>query len=1330
MTYFRHKETNKYLTFSNIGTSFNNSNIVLSDCAMCETDGILKPSYHNDNTNGSNYVIKSLNNGEEKCITYSEMGANKDVAVLGQCDDIGSEFELLERTNKPLPYPEEINLLLLFDNEKNVDIADVDSVRKTILTNQAHSYSNDTNFEIFYTIKNFTIYNHSGEELTNVTHDTIYTKNVIIEGNVTLTIKEMFQDGTTPLVTIYPFVFKNKNELNNMSVADSEGALIFLDSSDIKPIDNEGKIAIKYFQRRKNRNYNRSKIGIMKDNTFVGSRIDPSSYEGGPIVTNSMNSMTLRSIPYNYFKNSEMKYNYPKRRGKDIVSISNAIYPNKKIVMRRGELKTKNKNNNSLDSLFKIEPTNNVMTSDSNFSLNPLLNSTFGQELSVLQQIINDSDKDERFLINVIEQIDKVIRSRISNGIDGRNKNSIHHNIDTIKALKTIRTLFTRAHNIYKPMTELRDGFENQIANLPIKDKFNQLNFNQLETIFSKPENSNTVLVSSNFGAISHLKAHSNNLKKLIYNIETSFSYSDEYKSIFNLFVYNKINPNIDVIEYLRDVFEYFANNRENIKKYINQFYNYLKISPKNIYDNTFMNSITTTVLQVDIDIITKLKNDIEEITTSATKQDSSDTASIIYIDIDFTIIYRDTEYILEKYIQILENQLNYIQKHNVLVEIRITLEALENMDVSKTPNSHRSIILKYIEMLEPYNHLYEGILKKFYRYILEAHSKINENDDNISVYNIFNNYYKLIKGLDCDNIDCRNVDNIIVNKIDNYYSKDYLFMKHEINIIRNFIDKCALANDEAIQKLKKSGIDFSVVSTNLKPSPSQIDGFEGMVTMSDFFPNVPTPLNKTFDDKMLNIAYKYADSNTSYDNLHDYIENKFEGVDVDDYTCSGKDINAKISYQQMNNTASDIRKNIKDFDIKPSDQCNFRRAAILIYKNETVILEIYEKGPSSWSVVESIVLHGKIDHYKDCLEFSKLSSDGNGEKDYMTKLETVANNLEEPVSSMNYLHSISEISSEMLNGPDALYSSDKKIRLVLSTQDGAKIQYIPPITLDIHDNTKSEYTIGNGNVTIYKNVINLGEHVSNSVYIDSKGKSHSVGDSYKSKVNLSYEDYENYCLDSNFVDDMNSASIGVFDSTSTDTSYNITKHNLKHVYPIGNGGCIDGDDNGIMKLAKHPFDSQYGPCATDPNGISSIKISDYHGVDAKYKSTHDFVDDSVCGLKQILDSEGGPIDEFRVIRTEFQLSFKDMINSFNELSESELNILKETDSDIDKLEKIKGEYETLYNTVNKNAEINNTLVAQSRESKLILDSTEYSMAIAGIGAVGTLLILFNYMKK
>jgi hypothetical protein len=63
-------------------------------------------------------------------------------------------------------------------------------------------------------------------------------------------------------------------------------------------------------------------------------------------------------------------------------------------------------------------------------------------------------------------------------------------------------------------------------------------------------------------------------------------------------------------------------------------------------------------------------------------------------------------------------------------------------------------------------------------------------------------------------------------------------------------------------------------------------------------------------------------------------------------------------------------------------------------------------------------------------------------------------------------------------------------------------------------------------------------------------------------------------------------------------------------------------------------------------------------------------------------------------------------------------------------MEKIKKEYIDLHKTASKNEKLNDVLIAQSKDAKNMLDNTEYSMAVVGIGAVGALLILFNYMKK
>lgn len=1369
MAYFKHKNTGKYLSFSNTGTSFNNANMVLSDCFMCERPGVLEPAQYNDSATGTSYLI-SKKEEPTKCVTYD--GNESNVMSIGDCENPNSEFEILQRTKNPLPYMNYIDLLLLFDNNRNVNLSDVNSLRETFFTNKSHLYDKKVMYvEHFFKMTNPTFYKHDGTEMKGdgSPQDDVFSKNIILEGELFLVIKEYLKDNNTPKVTIYQLTYVEKGNVNGLQFASNiflKGVIIFKKTHEsfmnhthkskrYRP--NKSTVAIKYVQRSKHQNFNRAIMGILSESsnnkkTFIGSKIDGNVYEHGAIVQERTRVTTFRGVPYNNIKNSEFVYQYSNK--KQHVNMSSAMNPVKKIVFANDDIQTKNKNRGATDSLFQIMPTKG---SSSMVDLEPLKNSVIGDELKQLQGKINGPEKDKEFLKNVVKIIDEdILKGKLKTNVNAK-----HHNIDTVTALRDIRSMFKKSVDIYDPMASVQNDLKKRIINLPIIDKIKHSYPNkELPDDIYKGYNNKIASKSLN-NVLNKFVSYSKFLEKSINNVENPNSNkSNEYKSVFNLFKYDKINPNTEVITYLIGVYNYFENNKTIISKYTNSFYNYLEMKPNNILYADFMTIVTDKVSEEEIKQIDNLITKVKEYKDSEPIKSGSDVnpSSLLYIDIDFDVIYRHTQTLLLDYHQILVKQRETIIKHNKLIEIRSILEDLQSFNVSSSPIS---ALEQYQEKLNNLKNKYSAIknakllsLSSNIDYALE---KVNK-EDNESISRFFYNCYRLVLGLDCTNMSmnmkCPVIHEIISNiqTMDKYYDFELLLTKYETNIISYFISSCATMAKAAESKLKESRLDFSAISNNndiTATSATGVEGFsEGMDGGAfDFFPATPKPLNYAGNSDLLNVAYAYASGNKAYKSLQDYISNEYEDASPSNYMCGDENINIDLNYKQSNNV-NNYRDNIADFNVTPSEECNFHRIAKIRYdeNRKMVVMELYDKSNTELTLIETIDLQGEIEHYSYCAKFSDLNKDG----EFMTQLETVSNT-DNTKSSMTYVKKITNSKNEKLTNYDALYSEDTRLRLVLSDSTGVSVQYIPPVSFTINNDKDEEigyYAANSKHASIYENEIKLGEHVTNSVYVDTMGKSHLVQEKYKSKVNPSYEDYENYCLDTNFTDDNESSIIGVFNDDDASKMYNITKRNLKNVYPSGINGCVGGDYTGTMKLSKYPFDPKYGPCATDADKISTMKISDYSGMNARFAPENDFVDDTVCGLKQMLTSDqakasesvvedfrsndggGGHVGEFQAVRDDFQKSFEVMIAAFNELSENELNILKQTDKDVTKMEKIKKEYIDLHKTATKNEKLNEVLIAQSKDAKNMLDNAEYSMAVVGIGAVGALLILFNYMKK
>lgn len=88
------------------------------------------------------------------------------------------------------------------------------------------------------------------------------------------------------------------------------------------------------------------------------------------------------------------------------------------------------------------------------------------------------------------------------------------------------------------------------------------------------------------------------------------------------------------------------------------------------------------------------------------------------------------------------------------------------------------------------------------------------------------------------------------------------------------------------------------------------------------------------------------------------------------------------------------------------------------------------------------------------------------------------------------------------------------------------------------------------------------------------------------------------------------------------------------------------------------------------------------------------------------------------------------MIEAFNELNESELNMLEQTDANIDELKNTIKEYTETYDKADKNKNMYEILHGQTADSKIVMNKSQYNIALMGVGAIGATIMMFNYMKK
>ena len=263
--------------------------------------------------------------------------------------------------------------------------------------------------------------------------------------------------------------------------------------------------------------------------------------------------------------------------------------------------------------------------------------------------------------------------------------------------------------------------------------------------------------------------------------------------------------------------------------------------------------------------------------------------------------------------------------------------------------------------------------------------------------------------------------------------------------------------------------------------------------------------------------------------------------------------------------------------------------------------------------------------------------------------------------------------------------------------------------------------------IYLYKNDKTVGEHLNKNVYVDSAGVSHNIDSKNMNKTitesgtgtdNSVYTQYDNYC----YSETLTSNTIGV-DSIAKFNGYYLNKNELNYVYPT-DGTCVDGTTSAsTLQLKNNEFNSEYGACVTDPNNVNMIDIEKYKSLSGV---SNQFGDDK-CDKKHVFN---GAVTKFKEARNDFRAVFANMIEKFNSLNENEIEMLNGTQESIENLKKTIKEYNKLYGKAVKNENKKRILDAQTEDTEIVLEKTQYGMALMGIGAIGITMLMFNYMKK
>lgn len=1313
MSYFLHKKSKLWMGFNDIASSFNGEAITLSECSKC--DEKLKPTnyvdsdkYNGDNDNeASNYLIKY----NEQCVNPKENDNGSYGLTLGRCDanSVFIQNRMPEEEDESDDSSYHYNFLMVFRGHRVKDNNNKSLNRETLVSSK-HKYQEvGGNHKHIYTLVSF----------DKISPTNAIAENIMIYGDVYQTIYEYRSDNPSILLkkTIYQLRFHERNELvidNSVGPNIVGGIVYHLASVDEIPamaIRHTGitYFGLNYIRRRgkKNpaehdkrpilnlKNFNNAQIGVVINNTFNICSIDFSIYNGGIVVGSTQHNNThIRAIPYDSIYNYEIKYIYNSDSIEDTqtYNLASGINPVKKINVKRNKsLKSKNMNDGA-SSRFKVVPSNiegftEQMSSSNESDMNELL------------VMIQNPNNIETFL-EITKKCDALLYTLKTVNIG----NASAHQVGDRMVIEYIKKCYDKASYIYADVKYYKDivlqpdlkslsQYDIKIIKHDISTKGITKRIKELRTIVDSPE----------------------------HNYSTHFSKSMQKYNI-NL---NSLKLHHKIIEGVMDFFIKIGERSylDSLNEHMSAVYDSLEIINHDDAKTGFIDSIQVSVVNNLISRFSKMKNDFEVAT-----KNMKDGSSFAGINILTSSDINKLNDVLRYYTMYLGIQKKNMIEHNKLVAVRENLKSINNEMMNSREERPKNIIEEYSRLIDTINidDLKTTTQAGFFNSIkntkvkMQSLDELQVNEAFVDFYSRSLYYYREERPPNLIKIPILPARvRGAVDRYNQHPSEMYEWMvsrlirNYENQILNSFIEHYKPKYDELVNLIKAGQPGFSAQTINFEPfaTNSNKEAFTNAnkeaFTTASYFPSSPTPLNKNVDSELLEKAFHYAD-NSKLKSLSGYLQDTFENVSG--YMCGDKTVDIALSYSILNQRYT-YTGPINKFSVQSDSRCNFNKFVTIDYNlNDSMVrLNIREND----DIVQSIPIFGRIEKYEHCMTFGEKNDDK------MTRIQTTISSSDKS-TVMTYLESTSDHVNHNLKGSGALYSSDFKIRLIL--YNGVpKVQYIPPVSLSMSDKT-NRYGVKDTQIFMYNNTDHLGKYLGKSIYIDPLGQTHSIGDEYKTKENSEYTDYKNYCIPSSseYKNEVTST-VGDFHIDTNGPVVKIGTNNAKYLYPATNGSCDNDDHNGTMKLAKYPFDSKHRPCVTNASGVTHTNISGYG------TPNHAFRTDDVCGLKQMLSSD---VASFKLSRERFAEKFSDMIQAFNELSENELNMLKQTDTDIYSLQSIINEYQELYETASKNEKNMPILTAQVSDAKKTLINTEYTMAIAGIGAIGTLLIFLNNIKK
>ena len=1372
---FKNKDTSECLTMGKFGHNLNHQEVVLDDCSNYELNE------HNflDKTEYGYYQIKH----GEKCLMPSSDKTDKNKTKvffdISNCQNEASHFKLYEE-NTTLMEDEIVNdidiYILYADNNTSIIGNSTNNINKFM------SYPNHiphVNANLDYTIIYYKLYNMN--EVSK--KDLLYSSNEI-ECNIKYIVEEydneqnLLVSKTYYLIPSTTFIYsQNEGGLFFSETEDNEHKLIIKTTTDSTyNNNNQGRYNIQRI------NNNIMTIGLYHNNKFYPAQVNTNVYENGLSLT-SGNSTRFKLLLKSAIDQYKFLYQYNRNtQSRNKISISSYINPRKKIrYFNNSKIKTFNSRDHSRRGRFLFE-------------INPVGTTNVSQQINVddeiidlqmyIQEVFNTISSNPSSFNEIIDQINDLITNIQTRQIG----NERYHSLETFRNFKSFRGLIIKLQICYDLLKSMLDEMKNILSNLPFWNLFNS----------SKTTNTLQFNYNKFYNNI-------NNIDVLINNLNTFVEFMNQNKEQNSPELsFQEITVDTNYLRHIADLFHYFTIHQENIKKYVNNFYDYLNAKENS---NFFLNNTNYLNTIIPLPNQQQIHNGVENIiqkqlfVSGFQFKDSAKT----FIDLDFGIIYNyiyeltdnipetlavDVTHVTQiidssvENISIDENnvsfinyyykwilsQQKYIDQYNKYVELLQLTNYIQNYNTNS--DDFKTILLDY------YDTTCEPLLVKLKDYFMDVNPIVS-----MPFFTILYRYKTRMRNA-TDNVDkartfifCYSNMKYISTNIDDlydslttlepyYYDPSYFMKKYNSILTESFI---SMFNTLSIRALTESElltlyknilslndpqlyIRIMEISESSQDDSSLIEGFtvrEGMGNEVDrnavkLFPLEPTYLNTNdgyYKDQSLKIiedGYKYKDDNQSvYKTFSGYIDDTISGGNVDftndiAFNCETVDGSTTNPVLKMNfycgNIAQTPYEDIynKDAFNKICSENNNLNCDI----ESKIKIELRDNGNTSILILlfeESGISYEKV-------LFDPLPKLDSLEKFDITneKKELITSSSNEIIELLTKMESNENISQ--LGDKKCLMDESQYIRLFINSQGTLSFQYKEKIMRPVTDSNLSSnipiYSIKQPeNNFTYSALYNLERSEKNKVgqnlekihgYIAYDGTYHQADN----VVGDAYENYPGYCfseptknpITENTCNDQPDC-IGLFEYADKST-FKITNNNKQYLYPCKNNPINEG----IYKHKKLHLNTDDLACIRNSENAQMIDYDTYE----KMKKGSNFKPEN-CGLNTLLKSNK---KEFEDSRNDFTIKFENLLKSYNALSKNELEILKNTDIQVNELTNILTEYKDLLKRSTNRMEILDTSIIQRKDSEKSNRQMEYKTAFFGIialmGGIGCL----HYMKN